>query len=193
MSLKTKVKAGNITNLSDARYCAGMGVDWLGFPAESIDPITFAEITGWVTGPKFVLELGASDIPESLSKYAIDIVQVDYQQLLKSEILSNHQLIVALSLADWNLAKTELIKSKDRIKHILIESLSGNKTEDVKILTEITAQADVLINLEACPYSLREILDFPIAGINISGNTELKPGLKDYTELAEVLEQLETE
>ena len=31
MSLQTFVKVGEITNLSDARYCAGMGVDLLGF------------------------------------------------------------------------------------------------------------------------------------------------------------------
>ncbi len=31
MALKTIVKVGNITNLSDARYCAVMGVDMLGF------------------------------------------------------------------------------------------------------------------------------------------------------------------
>jgi phosphoribosylanthranilate isomerase len=192
MSLKTKVKAGNITNLSDARYCAGMGVDWLGFPADSIDPKTFAEITGWVTGPQLVLELSADAIPESLSEYAVDIIQVNYQHLQKS-ILFNHQLIVAVPLTDWNLAKAELIKNKDRIQHILLLNLTGNKTEDVNILSEIAAHTDVLISLEACPYSLHEILDFPIAGINIAGNSELKPGLKDYTELADVLEQLETE
>jgi len=192
MSLKTKVKAGNITNLSDARYCAGMGVDWLGFPADSIDPKTFAEITGWVTGPQFVLELGTGPIPESLSDYAVDIIQVNYQQLQKS-ILSKHQFIVALSLTDWNDAKAELIKNKDRIQHVLVLNLTGNKTEEVNILTEIAAHTDVLISLEGCPYSLHEILDFPIAGINIAGNSELKPGLKDYTELAEVLEQLESE
>jgi len=192
MSLKTKVKAGNITNLSDARYCAGMGVDWLGFPADSIDPKTFAEITGWVTGPQFVLELSAGAIPESISEYAVDIIQVNYQHLQKS-ILFNHQLIVALPLTDWNLAKAELIKNKDRIQQILLLKLTGNKTEDVNILTEIAEHTDVLISLEACPYSLHEILDFPITGINIAGNSELKPGLKDYTELADVLEQLESE
>lgn len=192
MSLKTKVKAGNITNLSDARYCAGMGVDWLGFPADSIDPKTFAEITGWVTGPQFVLELSAGAIPESLSEYGVDIIQVNYQHLQKS-ILFNHQLIVTLPLTDWNLAKAELIKNKHRIQQILLLNLTGNKTEDGNILTEIAAHTDVLISLDACPYSLQEILDFPITGINIAGNSELKPGLKDYTELADVLEQLESE
>jgi phosphoribosylanthranilate isomerase len=192
MSLKTKVKAGNITNLSDARYCAGMGVDWLGFPADSIDPKTFAEITGWVTGPQFVLELSAGAIPESIAEYAVDIIQVNHQHVQKS-ILFNHQLIVALPLTDWNQAKAELIKNKDRIQHILLLNLTGNKTEDLNIMTEIATHTDVLISLEVCPYSLNEILDFPITGINIAGNSELKPGLKDYTELADVLEQLESE
>lgn len=190
--MKTKVKAGNITNLSDARYCAGMGVDWLGFPADSIDPKTFAEITGWVTGPQFVLELGTGSIPDSLADYVVDIIQVNYQQLQKS-ILSKHQLIVALSLTDWNDAKAELIKNKDRIQHVLVLNLTGDKNRDENMLSEIASQAEVLISLEGCPYSLHEILDFPIAGINIAGNSELKPGLKDYTELAEVLEQLESE
>lgn len=190
--MKTKVKAGNITNLSDARYCAGMGVDWLGFPADTIDPKTFAEITGWVTGPQFVLELSAGAIPESIAEYAVDIIQVNYQHVQKS-ILFNHQLIVALPLTDWNRAKAELIKNKDRIQHILLLNLTGNKTEDLNIMTEIATHTDVLISLEACPYSLHEILDFPITGINIAGNSELKPGLKDYTELADVLEHLESE
>lgn len=193
MSLKTKVKAGNITNLSDARYCAGMGVDWLGFPADSIDPKTFAEITGWVTGPQFVLELSAGPIPESLSDYAVDTIQVNYQQVRNSEVLSNHQFIVALSLTDWNDAKAELIKNKYRIQHILVLNLTGDKDRDENMLSEIASQAEVLISLEGCPYSLPEVLEFPIAGINIAGNNELKPGLKDYTELAEVLEQLESE
>lgn len=77
MSLKTKVKVGNITNLSDARYCAGMGVDWLGFPIESVNPKTFAEITSWVTGPQFMIELKAGTVPESLYEYGVELIQVD--------------------------------------------------------------------------------------------------------------------
>ena len=56
MSLVTKVKAANITNLSDARYCAGMGVDWIGFPLSQVNPTVFSEITGWLSGPQWVVE-----------------------------------------------------------------------------------------------------------------------------------------
>ena len=62
MPLKTFVKVGCITNLSDARYCAGMGVDMLGFRAvESqenyIKPSQFQEIRGWIAGPLVVAEV----------------------------------------------------------------------------------------------------------------------------------------
>lgn len=189
--LKTKVKAGNITNLSDARYCAGMGVDWLGFPIDAIDPKTFKEITGWVTGPHFVLEIGAGPFPDLLD-YQATTLQIAYQQLMESESL-NHSLIVSLPTVDWLTAKSKLIKNKSRILGILITGLTGSPVSDNEMLKEMANHFEVLINLEDCPYSLGEILDFEVDGINISGNQELKPGLKDYTDLAGVLEQLEYE
>src|SRR5688572_3598128 len=62
MPLKTLVKVGSITNLSDARYCAGMGVEMLGFATiqgqkNYLSPIKFQEIRGWITGPLIVAEV----------------------------------------------------------------------------------------------------------------------------------------
>lgn len=188
--LKTKVKAGNITNLSDARYCAGMGVDWLGFPIDAIDPKKFEEITSWVAGPQFVLELGAGEIPECVTQYPVSIVQIALKQLKESKSLTNQSFIITLPLADWNENKLELINNKDRILGLLI-TISFKQTTDQASLKEIAEHFEVLINLDACPYALNEILDFTIAGVNVSGNQELKPGLKDYKDLAVVLEQLE--
>ena len=66
MALTTIVKVGNITNLSDARYCAGMGVDMLGFCFEKkseqyIDPESYKEIIGWISGPQLVGEFDTND------------------------------------------------------------------------------------------------------------------------------------
>jgi len=58
--LKTKVKVSKVTNLSEARYCAGMGVDFLSFPVSSVDPKTYQEITGWVAGPLFGVEIDSN-------------------------------------------------------------------------------------------------------------------------------------
>src|SRR4051812_19134719 len=85
MPLKTVVKVGNISNLSDARYCAGMGVDMLGFRVlekqeNFISPRLFQEIRGWVSGPKVVAEVYGLESPEQLlaivSNYAPDYFEL---------------------------------------------------------------------------------------------------------------------
>lgn len=189
--LKTKVKAGNITNLSDARYCAGMGVDWLGFPIESIDPKTFEEITSWVTGPQFVLEIAARQFPKTISQYPVNTLQVAFHQIKELKSLSNQSLIVTLAMTDWPQAKTELLITKHRILYLLLTHMGDYALAVKETLKEISDHFEILVDLESCPYSLKEVLEFSIAGVSISGNQELKPGLKEYTQLSEVLEQLE--
>jgi phosphoribosylanthranilate isomerase len=189
MSLKTKVKAGNITNLSDARYCAGMGVDWLGFPAHAIDPKTFTEITNWVTGPQFILEIDNDSFSE---EYPIEFIQTNSNQLSNSAF-SKAKLIITLPIADWEKSKELIGNNKDRVQFVVITHLTGNNQLDGEIIKSMADQVEVFIDLDSSPYSLEEVLKFEIAGINISGNQELRPGLKDYAELADVLEQLEVD
>lgn len=63
MALKLSVKIGDVTNLSDARYAAGMGVDYIGF---NINPDSehfvtsdkVAEIINWVSGVGIIGEIG---------------------------------------------------------------------------------------------------------------------------------------
>jgi hypothetical protein len=52
---------------------------------------------------------------------------------------------------------------------------------------------DVLLDLESSSYTLDQILEFPIAGLNLTGNAEMKPGLNDNSQLSEILEKLEVE
>jgi phosphoribosylanthranilate isomerase len=88
MPLKTLVKVGCITNLSDARYCAGMGVDLLGFRViagseHHIDHTLFQQIRGWLSGPKIVAECyGISEktnITEIISQFAPDYIELNLQ------------------------------------------------------------------------------------------------------------------
>ena len=86
MSLKTIVKISNVTNLSDARYCAGMGVDMLGFSMDAdspnyIDPKKFGEIRGWVAGVQIVGETTATD-PDVIEQL-LDTYQPDCCRLMK--------------------------------------------------------------------------------------------------------------
>ena len=77
--LKTKVKVSKVTNLSEARYCAGMGVDFLSFPVSSVDPKTYQEITGWVAGPLFGVEIDSNPYEQ----YPADFVEVPFESIDK--------------------------------------------------------------------------------------------------------------
>ena len=85
MALKTLVKVGNISNLSDARYCAGMGVDMLGFRVISgqehyVSPELFKEIRGWFSGPSVVAEAygirSGEDLPFIIQNYLPDFIEL---------------------------------------------------------------------------------------------------------------------
>lgn len=186
MSLKTKVKAGNITNLSDARYCAGMGVDWLGFPADVVNPVTFKEITDWVTGPDYVLELSETTEIDSIRDYPVSIVEISLNQLHLIDQVPVVKWMVRLSLSEWNTIKNELLTYRDKIIYLILDS-DGN---DLNILSGIAPQFNLLLN-QSDANSISNLLTLPIHGLNIVGEDELKPGLKDFEKLSSILEELE--
>ena len=78
--LKTLVKVSSISNLSDARYCAGMGVDLLGFPIQDITLEKFTEIRNWLAGVQIVGEFSthlADEIRHKVAEYLPDVVEID--------------------------------------------------------------------------------------------------------------------
>jgi phosphoribosylanthranilate isomerase len=186
MSLKTKVKAGNITNLSDARYCAGMGVDWLSFPADAVNPTTFKEITDWVTGPQFVLEVAKNTSLDSIANYPVAMLEIAAEQLNLMDRLPSVEWFVKLPLSAWSTKKYELIRLKDKIEYIVLEP----DQQDLQAVSDIASHFKILIN-QSTSHSLDRLLTLPIEGINVTGESELKPGLKDFERLASILEELE--
>ena len=173
MSLKTKVKAGNITNLSDARYCAGMGVDWLSFPADVVDPTTYKEITSWVTGPQFVLEVTEATPLHSIDQYPMVTLEIASNQLNLINRLPTLEFIVTLTLSAWDNQKSELIRFKDKISYLVLKL----DISDLHVITDIASSFRILIN-QSDAYSLNDLLALPIEGINVTGENELKQGLK---------------
>jgi len=190
MSLVTKVKAANITNLSDARYCAGMGVDWIGFPVAEITPTQFTEITGWLSGPQWVVELGTQPWPD-LSAYPTQVWQCEFADFNHALELSG-KVMVQLAVNDWPKAEAELRAHAHRIEAVILVEFS-DKANAINIIEEIRKRFTVLIDLSATSFALKNILEWPGVGIQLHGSSEERPGLKDYTQLADVLEQLEAE
>jgi phosphoribosylanthranilate isomerase len=197
MPLKTLVKVGSITNLSDARYCAGMGVEMLGFNVVTghesfIDAKKYQEIRGWVTGPAVVAEIYNLN-PESLSEivenYAPEYLELAAKDLsiLPSEIST--PLILKVDEDTFTNQQSVINSRKNQIAHVIIDQSEAS----AEFITVVSNQFSVLLSPEK-DVNINSVLDaLPVKGIALNGSQEIKPGLKDYDHLAEVLELLEEE
>jgi len=195
--LKIKVKVGKVTNLSDARYCAGMGVDMLGFSVGpghgSIDTKKYKEITEWVSGPDFVLEWNGAEIPgdfaDIIQLYNAGFVQIDARHLNNVPVLPV-RLIVTLDANDWRSLQETILGNRNRISYIVLTS-ADNSPLDRKLINEIGLEVPLLVGYGISENGLDALSDLPIAGISLEGTEESSPGLKDYTHLSDILERLE--
>jgi hypothetical protein len=88
--------------------------------------------------------------------------------------------------------KANLFSSADRIEAIIINKFSGIPESDKKAVASISQHLPVLIDLNEVGYELAEILTWN-AGLQLHGSSEERPGLKDYSELADILEKLEVD
>jgi phosphoribosylanthranilate isomerase len=181
MALKTTVAVGNITNLSEARYCAGMGVQYLCFPAHRIDPKTFKEITGWVNGPTFIIDVSQiENAQEAMNAYAADhwlLSQIQCSQLHFSEgkkIFLDARTIV--SPMEIDASQVSFIVIREEQLDVFPREMSE------KLL--VTGDTNSLI-------SKMERTNF--CGLWLEGTEEERPGLKDYSKLETVLEKLDVE
>jgi phosphoribosylanthranilate isomerase len=192
MSLKTTVKVGSITSLSEARYCAGMGVDLLGFPVGDggLKPEQYRQMIEWVAGPELVLEVTHSrtlDLQYITDNYPGHYIGIGRAQL---DWLSNTKLnfILTIEPSDWVSLYGDLM-GRENLKYI---ELLGATKNDVASVRAISSQFPVLLNIAAAD-ALDEGLMMNTKGISLTGSDEEKPGMKDYGHVAEVLEALETE
>jgi len=194
MALKTKVKVGNITNLSDARYCAGMGVDMLGFPISGPNGLSlekFKEINGWVTGPELVLEI---DSPENAAELAEQFygnhIEIEAALLPSLKDIKGISLLVRVDLSEWKKTSSLLHPFKQYIRFLVVKDYLD---ASIKVLKEVALDYSILAEYSSNDGALEELLDLPIKGIALKGGEELKPGLKDYEQLSGILEKLEVD
>ncbi|MDV3310276.1 MAG: hypothetical protein LOY03_15825 [Cyclobacteriaceae bacterium] len=191
MMLKTQVKVGNISNLSDARYCAGMGVDMLGFtviPGQEgyVSEALYQDLRGWISGPAAVAELYGMtpdvNLQQIIESYQPDLVEVFAEDLHLLENLPRLDIIVNVRQAK----DIDILRSGQKpIRYVIVDH------EQTDLITKLRPDFDVLLAVdperEVSP--LLEQLD--ISGIALRGTAEERPGYKDYDSIARVLEELE--
>lgn len=192
MSLQTLVKAGNITNLSDARYCAGMGVEIIGFPLgksnpQALEPSKIKEIMGWLAGVQMALELD-EQLPDETTWQAINDLAPGCLQVPLSiaETVKQHTSIPLLIVSETLPAQLE---EGDILLY------TGNFQENAASVTSYCQQHPVILSGEKIEAStvLQVLKTIQPYGIELKGGTEISPGLKSFEQLSEMLELLEVD
>lgn len=185
------VKVGGITNLSDARYCAGMGVDMLGFTCIDnqpgyVSPAAFQELRGWFNGPSIVAEAyglrNGEALREIIRNYLPDFIELGITELPFVD-LPSVALIVAAGQASADDLLRQLAFLHNQVAFIILDGQMPSP--DIRLVAEYYP---VLLQLNK-PAD-ENLLKLPVKGFALKGGMEERPGLKSYDSLSEILDQL---
>jgi len=206
MALKTTVKVGSINNLSDARYCAGIGVDILGFCFESthekfIEPTTFLALSEWLSGVQYMAEFPTysfQQIEKTLALYEkVQHIQSSNSQeltLLQTREESASFCLEADNYSSLGEIADELQAYQQKVTYFVLENSHGSAHLTVDDTLHLAEQYPILLGFGITPDNILSLVDnSAILGIALKGSNEIKPGYKDFDDLAEILEVLEVD
>ncbi len=199
------VKVSEVTNLSDARYCAGMGVEMISFVLDENHPKflqmeKILEITNWVSGIKVVGEFSGTSVKNInylAEQLNLDLVQLDAASF-HEEKPEKIKLPVILKIPFETLEvlhkiqKAEHNSSDIAYLQLVLES-KEQLYQNLSQLKEVVHQSPTILDIPSISKEdILEIIDIlHPAGINLQGGSEDKPGMRDFSDLSELLEMLE--
>lgn len=207
MALKTFVKISQVNNLSDARYCAGMGAGILGFNLEPgtvhyIEPEKFRGISEWVAGVAFAAEFTEASpetIKRLLPEYPVDYLQTDRPDYLKELQQLSLPLILRVQLSDNSQPEQidQLMqKHVEEVEFFLLEA-AANEDIAAKQLADIFRLSErypIVAGLGIEAESINQLLEtYPFKGIALKGGEEIRAGYKTFDDMADILENLEVD
>jgi phosphoribosylanthranilate isomerase len=211
--LRTKIKAGSITNLTDARYFAAWEVEWLGFNFDSgadsyISPQVMKAIREWIDGPKIVGEFNlhtAEEIAEAVGLLSLDAIQAgmftEAATLieLKPSVPVIKEIVIEKAGSEDDLREA-LQAFTPPAQFFLLnfdkngvswQSLKQGKPFSIDFLTGLCLQYPIMLSIDLDPVSVVEILDtLPLIGLNVAGGEEERVGFKSFDELDEIFEAI---
>lgn len=212
--LKIKVKASQITNLTDARYFAAWEVEWLGFNFDQgsdhyISPLSMKAIKEWVEGVQTVGEFSfasAEDINDAIKLLELDAVQVGMfvdeqivEEIKGAPIIK--EVVISPEVDEVSL-KNHLEKYAPHVTYFLLsfekngttwEMLKDNKSQiGIELLHQLCSQYKIILSINISPDAMEDILAIPdLYALNVKGGEEEKVGVKSFDELDEIFEALE--
>ena len=180
--LQRFVKVSDVSNLSVARYCAGMFVDLIAFNVDEEDENCislekYKEIRGWLSGSKIVIETKSSDISKIRTK--IENYQPDYIQFSDINLLNE----------DFGIGK---ILATERFENLELENVAFyqiNSLENAQI-NAINSQK-IILNLTNNYFDKSLLENTSFHGFNLHSSREERPGFQDFGDLMDILEALD--
>jgi len=213
--LKIRIKASQISNLTDARYFAAVGAEWLGFCLDPINEnfVPYQKLLGikeWVEGPLIVGEFSLQSTEEILSmakEINLDAIQVSpffpISQLSALTELPTIQEVIITKDFTIDALKEFVALRKDHVQHFLFDfarnGISFNDLEKgwhgirVDSFSELLEELPTsIIDLSFDYEKLASVAaSIPLLAMSIKGGDEEKVGFKSYDELDVLFDLLE--
>jgi phosphoribosylanthranilate isomerase len=197
--LKTTIKVSNLNNLSDARYCAGMGVEMLGFSMDELDFDKFKEMRGWLAGVKIVGETKSKDILtiiDLVERYQPDYLEIsDWENVIEIQRIGK-PIILKVDFATANLPAL-FQATKVNVEYFVLESSDDFGIIDDATLSQLDAwsfQYPIILGFGIKESNANDLLEqTQLTGFALKGGNEIRPGVADNEKLMNILEILETD
>lgn len=183
-----------INNLSDARYCAGMGADKLTFVLDPalpghLDVKTVKELAGWVAGVELIGEfdqLSAPEINAIAAECGLDAV------LLRSARPEDELLEIAPPVYQELSADENVPAALPAVVGWILELPAAQPAVPAATLRQLGLERPLWLGPGLHPEQALEMAaQLPIAGLSFPSGDEVKPGLRDFDQLEAVFEALE--
>jgi len=187
-----KIKLGSVNNLTDARFGAAAGAEWIGFSFDTanplyISPVQAEAIIGWLSGPQPVAEFAATqslgEIEDIIRLLGFDWIQLAEPAMLHYFEGSDIQVILELDATAKDFEQY-LQSPSNAVKAFLIKKCSIGKMTEIK-----EKYPFVLFDVEGLTQNdLEQLKQRTPYGINISGGFETAPGIRDFDEMYAVFD-----
>lgn len=195
LMLKTQILAAEVSNLTDARYFAAWGVDYISFNCNQgeenyIAETALAEIKDWIEGPKFLAYFNGLDEAHKMEQF------VD-QMALQGMVLGPFAPENTIKSLDAEMLFKEFVEAdaeKIMTEHFeteyehqsLLQIVKTNRTKASNFFLK-----KVLLDIEDLDLeTVQKVLNESQCGLVLRGGQEEKVGLKSFDFLDEVFEML---
>ena len=208
--LKLKIKASQITNLTDARYFAAKEVEWLSFNfAEHtdnyIEPMRGRAMFDWVEVPHIVGEFDGFDA-DAVNFYADNWGLKAVQVGSKTEVFDVKSAYILKEITVESHTTADILRGllspfKNMVaafqlnfdaQNVSFSDIKNNKCAlDLADLSSLCAAFNIILNIDFQLVELEDIIHLKPFGLSLKGGEEERVGVKSYDELDEFFDKLE--